>query len=79
MFSGVDLPDILPVFPLTGALMLPRARLPLHVFEPRYLAMIEDSLKTTHRLIGMIQPRETPPRAIAQPKSAFRPSAAPGA
>lgn len=60
MIHAADLPDILPIFPLPGALMLPRARLPLHVFEPRYLAMIEDCLKTKHRLIGMIQPRETP-------------------
>ena len=60
MFSTSDLPDVIPVFPLPGALMLPRARLPLHIFEPRYLAMIEDCLKTPHRLIGMIQPRETP-------------------
>lgn len=55
-----DLPDVIPVFPLPGALLLPRARLPLHIFEPRYLAMIEDCLKTPERLIGMIQPRETP-------------------
>jgi hypothetical protein len=60
MTSAADLPDLIPVFPLPGALMLPRARLPLHIFEPRYLAMIEDCLKTKHRLIGMIQPRETP-------------------
>jgi uncharacterized protein len=60
MISAADLPDVLPVFPLPGALMLPRAKLPLHIFEPRYLAMIEDCLKTRHRLIGMIQPRETP-------------------
>jgi Lon protease-like protein len=60
MISATDLPDVIPVFPLPGALMLPRARLPLHIFEPRYLAMIEDCLKTKHRLIGMIQPRETP-------------------
>ena len=60
MFSASDLPEVIPVFPLPGALMLPRARLPLHIFEPRYLAMIEDSLKTPHRLIGMIQPREAP-------------------
>ncbi|MBA85895.1 LON peptidase substrate-binding domain-containing protein [Thalassobius sp. S69A] len=51
-----DLPDILPVFPLTGALLLPRARLPLHIFEPRYLAMLDDALKTPGRLIGMVQP-----------------------
>jgi Lon protease-like protein len=60
MKHAIDLPDTLPIFPLPGALMLPRARLPLHIFEPRYLAMIEDCLKTKHRLIGMIQPRETP-------------------
>lgn len=55
-----DLPDTIPVFPLPGALLLPRSSLPLHIFEPRYLAMIEDCLKTRHRLIGMIQPRDTP-------------------
>ena len=55
-----DLPETIPLFPLPGALMLPRARLPLHIFEPRYLAMIEDCMKTKTRLIGMIQPRETP-------------------
>ena len=52
-----DLPDALPVFPLPGALLLPRARLPLHIFEPRYLQMLEDVLKTRERLIGMVQPR----------------------
>lgn len=51
-----DLPDILALFPLPGAILLPRARLPLHIFEPRYLAMVDDALKTDHRLIGMIQP-----------------------
>lgn len=55
-----DLPDVLAVFPLPGALLLPRARLPLHLFEPRYLAMLEDCLKTPSRLIGMIQPRNVP-------------------
>ena len=55
-----DLPDTIPVFPLPGALLLPRARLPLHIFEPRYLAMLEDCMKTPNRLIGMIQPREVP-------------------
>lgn len=60
MMTAADLPDTIPVFPLPGALMLPRARLPLHIFEPRYLAMIEDCMKSKHRLIGMIQPRETP-------------------
>lgn len=61
MFPVSELPDTLAVFPLPGALLLPRARLPLHIFEPRYLAMIDDALKTSHRLIGMIQPREGGP------------------
>ncbi|MBU2960967.1 LON peptidase substrate-binding domain-containing protein [Citreicella sp. C3M06] len=56
MSRRFDLPDIIPVFPLPGALLLPRARLPLHIFEPRYLAMLDDALKTDTRLIGMIQP-----------------------
>ena len=51
-----DLPQTLPLFPLSGALLLPAANMPLNVFEPRYLAMIEDALDT-HRMIGMIQPR----------------------
>jgi Lon protease-like protein len=55
-----DLPDTIPIFPLPGALLLPRARMPLHIFEPRYLQMVEDCMKTPARLIGMIQPRELP-------------------
>ena len=58
MFSASDLPGTIPVFPLPGALLLPRSRLPLHIFEPRYLAMIEDLMKTSDRLVGMIQPRD---------------------
>ncbi|MEO0344519.1 MAG: LON peptidase substrate-binding domain-containing protein [Pseudomonadota bacterium] len=61
MISANDLPQTIPLFPLPGALLLPRARLPLNIFEPRFLAMIEDTLKTSHRLIGMIQPRDVPP------------------
>jgi Lon protease-like protein len=57
MINPADLPETLPLFPLSGAVLLPRARLPLHIFEPRYLAMIEDCLKSDRRLIGMIQPR----------------------
>lgn len=60
MLSAADLPDTIPVFPLPGALLLPRARLPLHIFEPRYLQMLDDTMKTSHRLIGMIQTREVP-------------------
>lgn len=51
-----DLPDIIAVFPLPGALLLPRGQMPLNIFEPRYLAMIDDALRDGHRLIGMIQP-----------------------
>lgn len=60
MFNQADLPDVIPVFPLTGALLLPRSRLPLHLFEPRYLAMLDDALKTPGRLIGMVQPSMAP-------------------
>ena len=51
-----ELPEIIPVFPLPGALLLPRGQMPLNIFEPRYLAMVDDSLRDGHRLIGMIQP-----------------------
>ncbi len=50
-----DLPEIIPVFPLTGALLLPGAQLPLNIFEPRYLAMLDDAL-SGNRLIGIVQP-----------------------
>ena len=56
MPKKIDLPKTIPIFPLPKAVLLPRSRLPLHIFEPRYLAMIEDCLKTPHRLIGMLQP-----------------------
>jgi hypothetical protein len=52
--SAEELPDIIPVFPLPGALLLPRGQLPLNIFEPRYMALIDDALKS-HRLFGMIQ------------------------
>ena len=58
--KNIDLPETIPVFPLAGALLLPRAKLPLHLFEPRYLQMLEDAMKTKHRLIGMVQPRDVP-------------------
>lgn len=58
MIKVSDLPGVVPVFPLSGALLLPRARLPLHIFEPRYLQMLDDALKTQERLIGMVQPNE---------------------
>ena len=51
-----DLPHVIPVFPLPGALLLPRGQMPLNIFEPRYLAMIDDAMADRHRLLGMIQP-----------------------
>lgn len=56
MMNAIELPQVIPVFPLPGALLLPRARLPLHIFEPRYLQMIEECMATPARLIGMVQP-----------------------
>jgi hypothetical protein len=58
-----DLPDILPIFPLTGVLLLPRGRLPLNIFEPRYLAMTRDAMEG-ERLIGMVQPSDPPIREM---------------
>jgi len=52
-----QLPEALPIFPLSGVLLLPGGKLPLNVFEPRYLAMIFDSL-AGHRMIGMVQPTQ---------------------
>ena len=59
--SAGDLADVIPVFPLPGALLLPRGQMPLNIFEPRYLAMIDDALRSAHRLIGMIQPDDAHP------------------
>jgi len=52
----IEMPGVIPVFPLPGALLLPRGQMPLNIFEPRYIAMIDDSLRDGHRLVGMIQP-----------------------
>ena len=52
-----DLPSVIPVFPLSGALLLPRGQMPLNIFEPRYLKMVDDAL-AGDRIIGMIQPED---------------------
>lgn len=52
------LPEQIPVFPLTGAILLPKGHLPLNIFEPRYLEMVEKA-HDTNKIIGMIQPRGT--------------------
>lgn len=57
-----QLPDVIPVFPLTGSLLLPGNWLPLHVFEPRYRNMVEDAL-AGESVIGMVQPLELPDAA----------------
>src|SRR4029450_3105109 len=52
----IEMPGVIPVFPLPGALLLPRGQMPLNIFEPRYLAMIDDALRAGHRLTGMTHP-----------------------
>lgn len=61
-----DLPETIPVFPLEGALLLPRGELPLNIFESRYLQMVDDALRT-HRLIGMVQPDGTADDEVERP------------
>jgi uncharacterized protein len=65
--GSADLPQVIPVFPLSGALLLPRGQMPLNIFEPRYLEMVDDALRDGHRLIGMIQPDPAHPGSPAQP------------
>src|SRR6187431_401817 len=63
----VDLPDTIPVFPLSGALLLPSGQMPLNIFEPRYLAMV-DAAMAGDRLIGMIQPALDAPQGATIPE-----------
>jgi Lon protease-like protein len=65
--SPADVAHVIPVFPLPGALLLPRGQMPLNIFEPRYLAMIDDALRDGHRLIGMIQPDAAHPGSPEKP------------
>ncbi len=62
-----DLPGTIPVFPLAGALLLPRGQMPLNIFEQRYLDMVNDALRGGHRLIGMIQPDTAHPGTPERP------------
>ena len=55
-----DLPRVIPIFPLNGALLLPGGRLPLNIFEDRYLNMIQDVLSMKYRVFGMIQTMDHP-------------------
>ncbi len=61
-----DCPQVIPLFPLAGALLLPRGQMPLNIFEPRYVAMIDDVLRT-HRTIGIIQPEPESGRQSGTP------------
>jgi uncharacterized protein len=61
-----DLPEIIPIFPLPGALLLPRADMPLNIFEPRYVAMVDAALQGD-RVVGMIQPNERLGSGISGP------------
>ncbi|UNC13708.1 peptidase S16 [Acidiphilium multivorum] len=63
-FEGV--PEIFPIFPLTGAVLFPGGRLPLNIFEPRYLAMVDDAM-AAGRMFGMIQPLPDTPRTANGP------------
>jgi uncharacterized protein len=63
MSGRAALPETIPIFPLSGVLLLPRGRLPLNIFEPRYLAMTRDAL-AAERLVGMIQPQDPHPSGM---------------
>jgi Lon protease-like protein len=62
-----DLVEVIALFPLPGALLLPRGQMPLNIFEPRYLEMVDDALRSEHRLIGMIQPDAAHPGPETRP------------
>src|SRR4029078_7166740 len=63
----IEMPGVIAVFPLPGALLLPRGQMPLNIFEPRYLAMVDDAMRSGQRLIGMIQPDEAHPGPDSRP------------
>ena len=55
----ISFPNTIPIFPLKGVVMFPDTYLPLNIFEPRYLKMIDHAISNEHRLIGMIQPKNS--------------------
>jgi len=57
--QNINLPNTIPIFPLQGVVMFPDTYLPLNIFEPRYLKMIDHAISNEHRLIGMIQPQNS--------------------
>jgi Lon protease-like protein len=62
-----DLAGVIPIFPLPGALLLPRGQMPLNIFEPRYIAMVDAALMSGNRLIGMVQPDPAHPGSEDHP------------
>ena len=64
------LPLTIPIFPLSGALLLPYGQLPLNIFEPRYVNLIEDALGAD-RFMGMIQPQDTECKTVGEDRSLF--------
>ena len=74
----IDLPPTIPVFPLQGCILLPRSTLPLNVFEPRYLEMLDDVL-AGDRIIGIIQPAQPAPEGQESPRDKTAPCARPAA
>ena len=57
--QNINFPNTIPIFPLQGVVMFPDTYLPLNIFEPRYLKMIDHAISNEHRLIGMIQPQNS--------------------
>ena len=57
-----DLPKTIPVFPLSNFIIFPYTTVPLNIFEPRYLSLLDDTMKSEHRLIGMVQPLSPNPK-----------------
>ena len=57
-----DFPKIIPVFPLNNFIIFPKTTVPLNIFEPRYLSLLDDTMKSEHRLIGMVQPLSPNPK-----------------
>ena len=62
-----NLPEIIPIFPLSNFIIFPKTTVPLNIFEPRYIDMVDDSMKSD-KLIGMIQPKKTDSSENAVPQ-----------
>ncbi len=63
-----EIPKKIPIFPLTGAVLFPDTQLPLNIFEPRYVQMIDSALASPNRLVGMIQPSSTETKGVGNLK-----------